>query len=405
MKRFLIDISLLLILLFSAHLLSVTTGLLAGEVNISIQQVTDGEITMFVYEPVLLPGQNQTILVEFTNTGTTNYTAMIEENIYFYDNNKLNLTKEFFDTAVPLHPGMRRSFTTYYMPPNIGTYYIQIKAHYSTRIERVWGAFAVVTETHYEEPSPGGPAQVPVIVQGVPAMSLEYPDTVKVFQNQSRIINITVNNIGEADLFHLRLYVSATEDIEIDVSPKEIYSLSVNYSTMFLVMVYIPEDLPLGQYLLNLEVVSDKRRESGELTLDVLPVMTIEDIYDRLLNYEYLILLIETDIISASLRGFDVTLAEQSLDSAKRNLQDARDHYNLEEYDLAIKELGDTERDIMEAVFQLHHAMFVLYGISIQLSLFIVILLAIIIIILLYIYLRRKRKEKRPKLLREVSET
>jgi hypothetical protein len=408
MKKLLLDVSLLLISLVAAYIFSFAiTGFVSGGVDVSIKESIDGEITAFTYESSLVLGQNQSIVVEFTNTGTSTYEVMIEENIYYYDNGKLNLTQEFYDASAPLSPGMKKGFKTYYLPTVLGVYYIQAKVYYGSRTTRTWGSFSVFRSVTYQPSPPPSVIYSPpeIVEERISELSLDYPKSVAISQNQSQIINITAKNTGETNLYELRLSVSVADRIEIDIEPKKISPLLINESAMFLLLVHVPANITAGQYPLDFEVVSDKKKETGKILLNISSMMLgREDIYNKILNYEFLILKTEADILSASLKGFDVDLAKNSLDSAKLNLRKARDYYYLEKYDDARAKLTDVEKDLMDAVFQLYHAMLVLYVVQVPMFTFAILVALAAIVILSYLWLRR-RKEKRPKLLQEAAET
>ena len=408
MNKFFIDLSLLAVFLFIAYIFSYTTTGLASDgnsISVGIKSVIRGEIVNFTYDPALTIGENQLTTVIFKNRGSVKYDVRIGEKIYKYVDTRLVEWAEYYDATVPLLPGLDRNFTIGFKPNETGVYYIQVKVRYSTRTLEVWGVFTVSEVTIYQPDTiiiiPGSPKRIPD--KGVEfGFHINYPRMINIAQNESTIIEVRATNTGNVYLHEIRLYVSADSLIDINVSPKEIIRLGNNESALFLIRVDVPETLPAGEYTLDIEAISSEISDGGSIKLNVSAVDFIkkEDIYQKILNYELLIIEIERDILSASSQGIDVELANRSINSARNHLDNARSYYNLEQYNNALDELDKTEKDIMDALFQLTNASIIIYfGPAMPLFIFILMLIIIIAIIIIIYLHYKKKKSKRPRLL------
>jgi hypothetical protein len=380
-----------------------------NNIYVSIEEKIDGRITVDL-QPYLEIGKTQNIYAEFSNTGTTQVTAIIEEKIYFYDNGRLNLSAYYYDASVLVKPGMKRGFDTVFIPPQIGTYYVDTKASYSTKKVEVWNAFLVF---YYLQPFPQPTLPsygitLPSAAAEESKLSLDYPKEVKLSHGESKLISITVKNTGKTPVHNLKLYVSTSNLLGININPKQVYGLELNKSTIFLISVEVPSDITDGKYPLGFEVMSDEINEQGAISLEIsaLSISIKDDVYQTILNYEYLITEIENDILSTSLKGFDVSLAQKSLDNAKINIQLAMDYYTSEDYDKARDKLVEVKRYLEDAVFQLANATLVVKAPAFFLVWIIIVVIIIAVLLVFFVYWwRKKKKKERPRLLRATTES
>jgi hypothetical protein len=411
---------LLLVLLFLAYVVPITiTGFgLVNEISLSIKPAIKGEVTAFVYDSFisLNPFETQEIFVEFTNTGTEDYDAQIEEYIYFYVDGRMEEKAHYYDSIVHLYPGYKRPFRITYSTIDVGTYYIKVKASYGVRRTETWGSFYVGYIIPNNTPGPPGPSgpgtgggsYTPPMIEYIPAqpllMSLEYDDNVTLYPGRSTLTNIRVKNVGNDTLHEVRFYFSAANLLDIDVNPKEIYYLDVNESLMFLLDIYAPPTIPITSYPIDFEVVTREIKESGTIRVDVMPynITLEEEVRKTIQNYDYLITELEREILEASIRGVDTSTAEESLENAKMNLDAARKYYELQSFEKAKDKLDETKDDLKECVFNLAHSSFAIFAPAF--SPFWILLVVILMAILFFFIQKRRKKEKKPKLLRASEE-
>jgi hypothetical protein len=411
-KAYFAIILLLLIAIFLARdfLAKIGFGILSM-LNVSIKEKIGGKL-LLAYQPSIEIGNQQNIYTEFINTGTSQVTEKIEVRVYGYVNGTLKPLAYYYDISVPLEPGMRRGFKSVFVPPDKGLYYIQAKASYDTKVVEVWGAFSV-----YYPPAQVIPIYVPIFappaaappvaVVGAPELALEYPDLVKFYVGEKKLINISVKNVGTAAAHNLKLYISTSSLIDISVYPKQFSALNPNETLIFVISIGIPPTMQEGTYPLEFEVMNDEGiKKTGEISLQVtsIPPPEEEEISQKILNYEFLISEIQQQINLAFFQGYDVGLANKSLNLAKSSLENAKDYLKLKRIKDAKKELENVENKVQEAALQLASSTLYLYKPpAILWWLILLIILAIALAILAYWYL--KRRKRRPKLLQRIEET
>ncbi len=423
-KHFWVSIMLILIILMVlAYAFPIRiTGFVINQISLSIKSSVKGEITALVYEGFieLDKAEKQEIFTEFTNTGTEEYTAKIEEFVYFYEDNQMIEKANYSDSSVFLYPGMKRSFRVTYTPLEEGFYYIKVKATYGSRRTEAWGSFYagfIIPNTTPPEPGPPGPwagtgtgggGWTPPTLIDVAAqplnITLEYQERVELYPGQNILTRIRVKNTGNETLHEVNFHISAPEVLETDVSPKGVYYLDRNESVLFLLDVDTEPDIPIGEYPIDFEIVTREIKRAGTITVVVVPynITLEEEVRRRILNYEYLITELEIDILEAYLKGIDTALAEQSLDFARINLEGARNYFELKDFEAAMEKLDEVKENLKDCVFILAQSSFLIFVPAFS-PMWILIIAVAIGLIFLFMLKRRKRKGK-PKLLRSAEE-
>jgi hypothetical protein len=395
------------------------TGLAINQIYLSIKSSIKGEITAFVYESFidLRQLEKQDIFVEFTNTGTENYTAKIEEFIYFYENNQLNETANYSDSSVMLFPGEKRAFRTIYTPLQEGFYYIKVKASYGTRRTEAWGSFYagfIIPNMTPGPPGPGGGGEglggwTPSTIKYVEAQPLDlyidYEREINMYPGQSLMTSVKVKNVGNATLHEVKFHVSASDLLEIDVNPKEFYYLDRNETVIFLLDIYADPNIQIMTYPIDFEIVTRqiKRAETISVNIVAYNITLEEEVRKTILNYEYLITELGIDILEAYLKGVDTTLAEKALDNARINLEGAKNYFELKNFEKAMEKLDEVKENLKECVFHLAQASFAIFVPAFS-PIWILIIAVLIGLVFLFL-LKRRKKKKKPKLLRTVEET
>jgi hypothetical protein len=388
-------------------------------VTVGVKETIKGEITALFYEAYINYTQIQNITTEFTNVGGTALTEKIEIRVYWNNQSRLQEMAYYYDSQTVLKPSMRRTYTISFLPPYLGLYYIKVKVPYDSRTVERWGSFMVVYP--YTPPpvsiiTPSAPARPPLTPApavaeevGIPKIGLEYPEKVNITQGESKLFSILVKNIGNVSLNNIKFYISTTNLVEIEINPKQVFKLLPKESAIFLISVDVPEKTPVGEYPFDFVVTSDETKEERSIKLQIISLLpSIEEgVYETILNYEYIISEIQSEIDSAVLKGIDVKIPQDTLDKAKIGLEIAKGYYQQGKYEDAKNKLAEVKKYLEDAVYQLAVA-----GIKIQLPAFtpvmiiIIILFIGLIILLSLLFLKKiKGKEKRPKLLRALSET
>ncbi len=416
-KVFLISIFLMLIAFFIFYYnLSGITGFAGADFNVSIKSKTQGIINLAYNTNVNLT-ESQEIIVDFFNSGSTNYSATIEVTVYIYNSTTGGLQQlaDYSDITVHLYPGERRNFKTNFLPNRVGTYYIKVRVPYDARVSEQWGSF-FVTWYYYQAPqviyvtTTYGGGTIPRREEGgIADIKLEYDDKVDLYPGQDVLLSVKVNNTGTINLHNLKFQSSTTEYISFEVNPKEVYELRFNESVIFLVSLKIAEDIPIGEYDFFFEVMGLEIKRTGNIELNITPFAKPplgEEIYNIILNYEYLITELDHEIYLTSLKGFNTSRVELYLDDAKEKLQRAKDYFNEGDFENAKDVLDIVKKDLEDVVFELAAISFrVFIYPAFAPFLILLLLLIIIIVIIIFIYLhKKKKKKKKPKIIKEFTE-
>jgi hypothetical protein len=387
-----------------------------ANISVGVNQKVKGDITALIYERNLNFTQIQDIMTEFTNVGSTTLTARIEVRVYLNNQSRLQEMAYYYDSQAVLKSGNQRTYSVSFLPPYVGLYFIKARAPYDSKAVERWGSFFVsppptVPSVEVIIPEQAAPSYAIVEKVRAPSMILEYPETVKIKQGESKLFNIIVKNTGNLPLSNLKLYISTTSLLDIEINPKQVFKLVPNQSTIFLISVNTSEKTPVGNYSFDFQAVSDEVREEKSILLEIVSEIPsiVEDINETILNYEYIISEIQHEINYAALKGIDVKLPQDTLNKAIESLEKAKEYYQQGKYEDARSKLAEVKKYLEEAVYQLAVA-----GIVIKMPAFIptyIIIFIVITIIGLFLILfillkrRQKEKEKRPKLLSSITET
>lgn len=416
-------VTIFLIILFTSVLVSnyefikfkITSWASFAGLGVFVEPITELVITQVDLEPVLDLGQNQYIFVEIANTGTTTVTAKIEVHISRVDGGRLNLTASYYDSTVILVPGTlttsynKRQFNITFRPPTAGLYYVRIRVPYGvqdpyvSKVTQTWESFLVFTT---------GPVTPTTIIVGAPravgavlgpaSALVEAPNNITIIQGEYGTFDLTVKNVGDKTLNNLKLYISSPTALNLTTSPKIIKSLGLNSSTLFLITIGAPMETELGVYPIEIDFKTDELKESKSVDVYVISsnASIIAYIEGLIANYEYLISRIYSQIYNASLEGYDVTLANESLNNARSSLQIAKKYFELQEFDYAKRELRTTLTYLEDAVFQLANAMLYVYRPPAFYPYLVIIIEVFIVIIIFVIFYLERRRKKKPKSLR-----
>ncbi|MFH0929016.1 MAG: hypothetical protein V1818_01515 [Candidatus Aenigmatarchaeota archaeon] len=391
---------LLLVLVALAYLVPYgITGMTMHQISLSIKSNMSGQISAFNYEPIANISEIQDIYVEFLNSGTEKYTLTLEVFIYYYSD-RLKEMAHYQDSSVVLYPGMRRPFETKFLPNEMGYYYIKVRVTMGTKRMEAWGSFYVT----YPDYSPFIPAQYQpygTYAEVTPSLNISYPESVVVYPGRSVLTNIRVQNIGNATIHEVKMHLSASNLLEIDMNPKESYYLDPGKTLTFLLDIYAPSDMPIGEYPIDFELVTRELKDSGTIVVNVTAynVSLKEEVGKTILNYDLLIAQLEREILDARAKDINTTLAENDLELAKTRMQEAKDYYVQEDYESAKDSLDDVKDILKDAVLKLAQASFVVFVAPAFSPLWLLLIIIMIALVLLFIQ-RRERKEKKPKLLR-----
>ena len=395
----------LFVLLVLAYVIPVITGF--NIISLSVAGKMSGELVSFEYEPVINVSDTQTIFTEFVNSGSENYTLKIEYFIYLYRDDGMDEVAYYYDSAGSFGPGMRRLFETKYIPLEMGFYYIKVRVSMGEKKMESWGSF-YANFPWYNPPIPAEYQPIMIYPTVERLLSLDYPESVDLYPGRSIMTNLRVKNIGNATIHEVKLHISATNMLDIEINPKDSYYLDPGETLTFLIDISAPNDIPVAEYPIDFELVTRELRERGTITVNVIPyeINLEEEVRKTILNYGYLITDLEREILEAQAKGINVTSIRSELNEAKAKLEEAKSYYNSGEFENAKTTLEDVKDILKDVAFKIAQASFTVF-VAPAFSPFWILIVAIAIALVFLFLQKRRKKEKKPKLLRtsEESET
>ncbi|MFC2143031.1 hypothetical protein ACFLQN_01385 [Candidatus Aenigmatarchaeota archaeon] len=400
-----------------------STGLATAPIGVSVEGIMKGEITSLIYDPYITIGARENISTEFTNVGSELFTAKIYIYIFKFNNNSLLQLAEYADSSVQLYPGMMRHYSSTFIPNETGLYYIQVKVPYDTKNAETWAVFVVSDGEQNQtqgngtgEGGAGGGAGTTTvtpsfsILEAEPDMKLTYESTVQIIRGESYLYRIDIDNTGNVDLFGLRPFISTTNKLNTEITPKIIQRVKKGKSTSFLISIDPDNDIELGSYTLFFSIITDRLKKDGRAEIEIIdePFSLRDYLYNIILNYKLLILQIKNEIADAKMDGYDISVAEYYIEQADLDLNSAKNLFEQEKYDETKDKLYDTKENIKEAVFALANSMIIIFEAEAFPTFYVLLIIIIVIAIFLILFFWRKKKKKKknlkPKLLRGKSE-
>ncbi len=376
-------------------------------INIAIEEKKELKIISFIYNGTIDIEQSQNVSVTIMNVGSIPVTAQIFIDIFYYSNGSLVPEASYIDFPVYLEGGYKHTFKIKYYPSKEGTFYIRVKVPYDSKVIEAWGLFYVkifpITLTRYTTPTP---IEVPKISYYLVSTKMELfgPDKIELYQGESGMINMTLQNKGEIDLGNIIPYLSVPSFVNYRINPPVVSVLGVNQSVVFMISFDIPSNATPGSYDATLEVHNpySSARKSFVIELKGKEFISPDYIYHLILSYRYIISRIEPRISYFYFRGFDVTLPNKTLSLAKETLYDAKRYYEKREYDFSLIKLNETRKYLEQTMIEIECLVIVKFMPMAYLP-FVIIIVVLIVITVLFLY-RKRKKRKIPKLLREVIE-
>ena len=393
------------------------TGFNVVGMDVSVKEKVDGRI-LLAYSPLINISDIQQIYAEFENTGTEDVVVKMEIKVYGYENGTLKPLAYYSDAPAIVKIGMRRGFSTSFIPSDTGIYYIQAKAEFDTKVTETWGAFQVIYPTiivpvyniTYElvPPAPSPPAPPRVIPPVLTAnMSLSYPKKVNLTQGEKTLFAINVNNTGEKTLTKIKLLFSTTTLLDFEINPKMIQKLLPNSSSFFLITIKSSLNTNPGIYPFEFEVVTNETSAKGKISIEVLkkPISKEDMLRKKILNYEFLISEVETQIFSAKLQGYNTEKPEQYLNQAKESFEKAKEYFEEKDFDNTEIELNKVSDYLEKALLEVSSLTLYVYKPPAYIRYaWIIMIIVVFVLIAAFVYYYRKKRLRRPRLLARMTE-
>lgn len=368
------------------------------------------EVTRFNYSSLANISTPYPIFVEVLNDGEDSYIVKIEEYIYLYNESSLKLEEVayYHDSETEISPNSSRLFETNFVTDRVAYYYIKLKVTYGNRRLEEWGTFY----SWYPYPTPVLPAtEFPTIIyiDKAPAISIDYAENVSLYPGESTMTKFILRNIGNATLHEVKLHLSASSMLNVELDPRESYYLDSNKTMVFFIDIFAPNNIPISEYPIYFELMSREIKETGNITVNILDhtIPIEEEISSQILNYDYLLAQLEREIFEASENGANVTLAEIDMESAKEKMQKVKEFYDAGEYNETDAYFNEIKNLIKESTLKMMQSSKMTFPGP---SMTPVWAGLIIVVIAVFLFLAKsgknikKRLSKRPKLLKSSEE-
>jgi hypothetical protein len=99
-------------------------------------------------------------------------------------------------------------------------------------------------------------------------LTYSMPEYLKIYQNETGVFNIKVNNEGTLPLNNVFITISGIPSDSYSISPSTISTLEPGKSSSFSVSIN-PEKLTIGTHTLTIKITSDEKYETAALSLDL----------------------------------------------------------------------------------------------------------------------------------------
>jgi hypothetical protein len=396
-------LAVIIVCLFSSLLLCGVSS--AIPVNTSVVPLMKGKITDIDHPYFIHLYQTLPASVGFKNMGSVPFDARISFTIVNESGHALaNFTGGIYNYT----PSQERTYYGNYIPVVSGYQWVYATVDYNLGRLEAWSSFYVwprTTPVVIPPPTPGGDGVVQPSAPeyGLPSMRINYTERIDVAKGQTYLLYIKVENLGtrtgNMTLTNIIFYAKSM-GIPFTVLPEKISTLVTNDTGFFLVTLNVPSSIDEGEYSLDFAVISDETLKSGTVNITVTELSELDEVWDSIQNYLFIIERLKTEIGEAAAGGANVTKAQRNLDLATSAVDDSIGFYNNDDYGAARSALGTARGYLEQCVLEIALAKADL--LRFVLPAYVTIILIILIIIaattaLFFFYTRRKKKEREKK--------
>lgn len=383
-------------------------------VTVSITPSSDAEITRFAFDRVITIGESVNISIELVNTGSTALDSSFEAQVYDINN---TLLYTYPGPSATLQPGVIMARDMKHTPHETGTYIIRVRAEMGSSVLQSARFLVVEEEPEQVEPEPivitrtrvryVYPPPAPETPPPTRSWLVDAPRTVNLTQGSTATVPIRIENTGEAVLRNIQLALRSSGNLTVDFDPKILFGVGTGEVRNFMLTVSVPEDLR-GEQEISYRILSDRLGQDGDITVHVVPAVTIKQLEQEIAVLERLADDLEQEIAEEEAAGLDVTGPRESLEAVREAILDARtaiDERNLETVQARIGTARDRIGEAYQKLFKLRSEALTVTAPLIR-PLYLLILGAILVAVLMvgaYYYMKEKHEE-RPKLLRRREE-
>jgi hypothetical protein len=189
-----------------------------------------------------------------------------------------------------------------------------------------------------------------VVPVPIPDMQIGFPAEMNVTQATAYAISIAANNTGTAALHNVTANASSEHVFIGAIQPEIVPVLKPGMVAWFALGIFIPPELEVGIYELNVTVSSDELSRSGLIRLRVHTLPIREKAAHLLTYYRFVLEKLETEIKRLEAAGWNVTLARTYWRAARTAFDVAKALYANMLYEESIKKADEVRLHIVEVV-------------------------------------------------------
>lgn len=155
--------------------------------------------------------------------------------------------------------------------PTVLSDVVDITIEYETTTTPTGGTTTPSGDEDGSSSSDGGGGVVTTTVETITEewiLTYSMPEYFEIYQDETSVFNIKVNNDGQLALNNIFITVSGISEDSYSISPSSVSKLEPDDSYSFSISVN-PEKLSVGPHILTIEISSDEESETTSLTLDV----------------------------------------------------------------------------------------------------------------------------------------
>jgi len=289
----------------------------------------------------------QNIIVGVWNCGASNLTEMdVRVNLTDLNNITVSIANQVVHNMVV---DERREINIYWNVSSYpGDYTLSVYGEYGNSTSNVVSTNITIIPAPYvppPRPVPPGPG-----VPKVPNITVNYPEEINMTPDSEYIVLIRVTNTGNVKINNLNLELESP-DIQTEILPPSNFSvLDKDSSVIFTTKIKTSTDIVPGSYFVNLYVSSDEISKTGKITINVRILALKEEAAELIAYYTSVIDALEDDIAKAEDEGKNVTEAKTLLEETKKELDIAKNLFNLGMYSSSIDQLEKVKEKIIEVV-------------------------------------------------------
>ncbi|MEM5811686.1 MAG: hypothetical protein QXG91_03035 [Candidatus Aenigmatarchaeota archaeon] len=409
--------------LFLLFLIFISLSKSESYINVSIAEKDDLVIRLS-FKPVIYIGLlqigNQTFLnltdiqvihSEIINIGSTNLTIknfLLE--ILFFEGGRFVQLANYTDYFLPsnLLPGQKHYFNASYAPDRLGVHYIRATIEYNNRRAIAFGIFSVLLPpiiVPVQQPPITREVLIPKIIHlKPPVLQIIAPNTIDMFKGGNESIVIIVKNVGEREAFSLRPYVSIPKQFDFSIAPLYVAILKPNESVPFLLALHVDKNALEGVYPVSFEIVANETSASKTIYVNVRELPKIidfcEDARNKILSFEFMLVLIRSRIYSFYLKGADVKSVNDTVIIIESNITKAKILVDENKCLEALQVLEEVRVLIERVLIELETILLIPKYVP---GYFFIIAICLIVFVPIFVFILVKRRKRRPKLLKHLK--